>query len=218
MATKSTPDSVDLKLSNYSTTAAMNGSIASANNATLATAPPPPLRSPPAQCQGLKQPATPPKSMYKRAPPSPPPQARYKAAPPVKHLRQTGPPPATIGISLARLSKRQGRRNTLDISAKEWLLKVISKIYRSHYPIEFRIVSYCQPQDTRESTLRAAGNFSNVRNNSSTRPQSRYATPPCRTPVGEEPDPSRDMSVAAFVAGSALQRAHQASLIADCSS
>ena len=37
MATKSTPDGVDLKLSNYSTTAAMNGSIASANNATLAT-------------------------------------------------------------------------------------------------------------------------------------------------------------------------------------
>ena len=35
MATKSAPDSVDLKLSNYSTTAAMNGSIASANNATL---------------------------------------------------------------------------------------------------------------------------------------------------------------------------------------
>ena len=35
MATKSTPDSVDLKLSN---TAAMNGSIASANNPTLATA------------------------------------------------------------------------------------------------------------------------------------------------------------------------------------
>ena len=34
VATKSTPDSVDLKLSNYSTTA---GSIASANNATLAT-------------------------------------------------------------------------------------------------------------------------------------------------------------------------------------
>ena len=38
MATKSTPDGVDLKLSNYSTTAAMNGSIASANSATLATA------------------------------------------------------------------------------------------------------------------------------------------------------------------------------------
>ena len=38
MATKSTPDGVDLKLSNYSTTTAMNGSIASANNATLATA------------------------------------------------------------------------------------------------------------------------------------------------------------------------------------
>ena len=37
MATKSTPDGVDLKLSNYSTTAAMNGSIASANNATLPT-------------------------------------------------------------------------------------------------------------------------------------------------------------------------------------
>ena len=37
MATKSTPDGVDLKLSNYSTTAAINGSIASANNATLAT-------------------------------------------------------------------------------------------------------------------------------------------------------------------------------------
>ena len=37
VATKSTPDSVDLKLSNYSATAAMNGSIASANNATLAT-------------------------------------------------------------------------------------------------------------------------------------------------------------------------------------
>ena len=31
VATKSTPDGVDLKLSNYSTTAAMNGSIASAN-------------------------------------------------------------------------------------------------------------------------------------------------------------------------------------------
>ena len=37
VATKSTPDGVDLKLSNYSTTASMNGSIASANNATLAT-------------------------------------------------------------------------------------------------------------------------------------------------------------------------------------
>ena len=37
VATKSTPDGVDLKLSNYSTTAAMNGPIASANNATLAT-------------------------------------------------------------------------------------------------------------------------------------------------------------------------------------
>ena len=37
VATKSIPDGVDLKLSNYSTTAAMNGSIASANNATLAT-------------------------------------------------------------------------------------------------------------------------------------------------------------------------------------
>ena len=37
VATKSTPDGVDLKLSNYSTTAAMNDSIASANNATLAT-------------------------------------------------------------------------------------------------------------------------------------------------------------------------------------
>ena len=36
VATKSTPDGVDLKLS-YSTMAAMNGSIASANNATLAT-------------------------------------------------------------------------------------------------------------------------------------------------------------------------------------
>ena len=38
VATKSTPDGVDLKLSNYSTTATMNGSIASTNNATLATA------------------------------------------------------------------------------------------------------------------------------------------------------------------------------------
>ena len=37
VATKSTLDGVDLKLSNYSTTAAMNSSIASANNATLAT-------------------------------------------------------------------------------------------------------------------------------------------------------------------------------------
>ena len=37
VATKSTPDSVDLKLSNYSTAAAMNGSIASANNATKAS-------------------------------------------------------------------------------------------------------------------------------------------------------------------------------------
>ena len=36
VATKSTPEGVDLKLSNYSTTAAMNGSIL-ANNATLAT-------------------------------------------------------------------------------------------------------------------------------------------------------------------------------------
>ena len=40
-ATKSTPDGVDLKLSNYSTTAAMNGSIASANNATLSAGCPP---------------------------------------------------------------------------------------------------------------------------------------------------------------------------------
>ena len=37
VATKSTPDGVGLKLSNYSITGAMNGSIASANNATLAT-------------------------------------------------------------------------------------------------------------------------------------------------------------------------------------
>ena len=38
VATKSISDGVDLKLSNYSTTAAMNGSIAFANNATLTTA------------------------------------------------------------------------------------------------------------------------------------------------------------------------------------
>ena len=37
VATKSALDGVGLKLSNYSTTAAMNGSIASTNNATLAT-------------------------------------------------------------------------------------------------------------------------------------------------------------------------------------
>ena len=36
VATKSTMDGVDLKLSNYSTTAAMNGPIALANNATTA--------------------------------------------------------------------------------------------------------------------------------------------------------------------------------------
>ena len=65
------------------------------------------------------------------------------------------------------------------------------------------------------------------------RSRDRNATPPRRTPIVEEPDsdstatplvyspqvptpdPSRDMSAAAFVAGSALQRAHQASLIAD---
>ena len=65
------------------------------------------------------------------------------------------------------------------------------------------------------------------------RSRDRNATPPHRTPIVEEPgsvstttplvyspqvpapDPSRDMSAAAFVAGSALQRAHQASLIAD---
>ena len=40
VAAKSTPDGVDLKLSNYSTTAAMNGSIASANNATWPRWPP----------------------------------------------------------------------------------------------------------------------------------------------------------------------------------
>ena len=61
--------------------------------------------------------------------------------------------------------------NTLDISVeadgapKEWLLKVFSKLYRSHYPIEFRIVSYCQSRDTRENTLRFAGQFSHVCNN-----------------------------------------------------
>ena len=61
----------------------------------------------------------------------------------------------------------------------------------------------------------------------------RDATPPRRIPIVEEPDsdstatplvyspqvpapdPSNNMSAAAFVAGSALQRAHQASLIAD---
>ena len=37
VATKSTPDSVDLKLSNYSTTAAMNGSIASAEDTATAS-------------------------------------------------------------------------------------------------------------------------------------------------------------------------------------
>ena len=65
------------------------------------------------------------------------------------------------------------------------------------------------------------------------RSRSRNTTPPRRTPIVEEPDsdstatplvcspqvpapdPSRDMSAAAFVAGSALQRAHPASLIAD---
>ena len=65
------------------------------------------------------------------------------------------------------------------------------------------------------------------------RSRDRNATPPRRTPIVEEPDsvstatprvyspqvptpdPSRDMSAAAFVAGSALRRAHQASLIAD---
>ena len=77
-----------------------------------------------------------------------------------RQLQQKAPPPAT-----------GHRHNTLDISVeadgapKEWLIKVLSKIYRSHYPIEFRIVSYCQSRDTRENPLRFADNFSNVCNN-----------------------------------------------------
>ena len=65
------------------------------------------------------------------------------------------------------------------------------------------------------------------------RGRDRNTTPPRRTPIVEEPDsdstatplvyspqvpapdPSNNMSAAAFVAGSAVQRAHQASLIAD---
>ena len=52
------------------------------------------------------------------------------------------------------------RGNTLDIGVepdgapKDWLLRTVSKLYRSHYPIQFRIISYCQARDTRESTLR----------------------------------------------------------------
>ena len=48
---------------------------------------------------------------------------------------------------------------------KDWLLRTVSKLYRSHYPIQFRIISYCQARDTRESTLRLATQFSEVCNN-----------------------------------------------------
>ena len=55
--------------------------------------------------------------------------------------------------------------NTLDIAAdangapSDWLLYKLSKIYRNHYPIEFRIISFCTSRDTRERTLRTAGHF-----------------------------------------------------------
>ena len=44
-------------------------------------------------------------------------------------------------------------------------MRTVSKLHRSHYPIQFRIVSYCQARDTRKSTLRLATQFSEVRNN-----------------------------------------------------
>ena len=67
--------------------------------------------------------------------------------------------------AFGRLKCDQRHPRKADGAPKEWLLKEFSKLYRSHYPIEFRIVSYCQFRDTRENTLRFAGQFSNVCNN-----------------------------------------------------
>ena len=88
-------------------------------------------------------------------------------------MQQNAPP----GHSSVRLSKRQGNPSWF-----AWIgttpstsLSRLTGPRRSgcfprstaamHYPIEFRIVSYCQSRDTRENALRFTGNFFNVCNN-----------------------------------------------------
>ena len=62
--------------------------------------------------------------------------------------------------------------NTLDIAIepdgapKDWLFRTLAKLYRNHFPIQFRIVSCCQARETRESTLRLATQFTRVCNDS----------------------------------------------------
>ena len=107
---------------------------------------------------------------------------RYKSPPPKLPVKQPptaaakGPVPDGTQVGAPQQEARDPLvtaldwHNTLDISVepdgapKDWLLRTVSKLYRSHYPIQFRIVSYCQARDTRESTLRLATQLSEVCN------------------------------------------------------
>ena len=136
-----------------------------------------------ASVPGVKRPETPPKA-YKRAPPSPPPQVRFKAAPapklPVKQPPSAAAPSGdgTPDFGVPQPDAREpiiaclDWHNTLDIAIepdgapKDWLFRTLAKLYRNHFPIQFRIVSYCQARETRESTLRLATQFTRVCNDS----------------------------------------------------
>ena len=137
----------------------------------------------PKSISGVKRPETPPKA-YKRAPPSPPPQVRFKAAPapklPVKQPPSAAAPSGdgTPDFGVPQPDAREpiiaclDWHNTLDIAIepdsapKDWLFRTLAKLCRNHFPIQFRIVSYCQARETRESTLRLATQFTRVCNDS----------------------------------------------------
>ena len=165
---------------------------AAADRAASKAIPPPPAPVPRAAAQravsvpksisGVKRPETPPKA-YKRAPPSPPPQVRFKAAPapklPVKQPPSAAAPSdGTPDFGVPQPDAREpiiaclDWHNTLDIAIepdgapKDWLFRTLAKLYRNHFPIQFRIVSYCQARETRESTLRLATQFTRVCNDS----------------------------------------------------
>ena len=85
----------------------------------------------------------------------------------------TSSPGGPGGSSRLGWQRSPGRRHhTLDIAIepdgapKDWLFRTLAKLCRNHLPIQFRIVSYCQARETRESTLRLATQFTRVCNDS----------------------------------------------------
>ena len=151
--------------------AASDGSCCVEDHSTAATAcTPAPVPRAAAQRAAIRQSSPPPTAIYKQAPPAPQ-ETRYKAAPapqlPVKPASAAAKRAASGSNRSQFGAPQQEARQQRGVCLDGAIPLTVAAQVAFQDPIEIRIVSHCQARDTRESTLLAAGRFSNVCNNSS---------------------------------------------------